>query len=156
MTLSYAILKAHKRRIRRRASIPFRCDRLLMILSYVGICKRQKQADLRNFPFPYTLTNCQIRCAPVGERSTDDHVVSDSPLRKSTAGITFPHILRLLPIHAGNGRKMRSDDSGFRIRHTRYGALRPQWQSAKVARACKTAFKTDLRRRPVRKWLPCI
>ena len=81
-TLSYAILKAHN--IGDEENLRLRFDAIVSHdITYVGIIQTAKASGLKEFPIPYTLTNCHNSlCAVGGTINEDDHVFGLSAAKK--------------------------------------------------------------------------
>ena len=121
-TLSYAILKAHN--IGDEENLRIRFDAIVSHdITYVGIIQTAKASGLKEFPIPYTLTNCHNSlCAVGGTINEDDHVFGLSAAKKYGGDYVPAH---LAVIHqymrecaAKCGAMILGSDS-----HTRYGAL---------------------------------
>ncbi len=121
-TMAYSILNAHSETQGDALKIHF--DAIASHdITYVGIIQTAKASGLKEFPIPYTLTNCHNSlCAVGGTINEDDHVFGLSAARKYGADYVPAH---LAVIHqymretaAGCGKMILGSDS-----HTRYGAL---------------------------------
>ena len=121
-TLSYAVLKAHNAGSDEDLRIRF--DAIASHdITYVGIIQTAKASGLKQFPIPYTLTNCHNSlCAVGGTINEDDHVFGLSAAKKYGGDYVPAH---LAVIHqymrecaAKCGAMILGSDS-----HTRYGAL---------------------------------
>ncbi len=121
-TLSYAIIKAHD--AGDGVNLKLRFDALASHdITYVGIIQNAKASGLKEFPVPYTLTNCHNSlCAVGGTINEDDHVFGLSAAKKYGGDYVPSH---LAVIHqymrecaASCGSMILGSDS-----HTRYGAL---------------------------------
>ena len=92
-------------------------------ITYVGIIQTAKASGLKEFPIPYTLTNCHNSlCAVGGTINEDDHVFGLSAAKKYGGAFVPPH---LAVIHQYM-REMRAFCGGMILgsdSHTRYGAL---------------------------------
>lgn len=92
-------------------------------ITYVGIVQTAKASGLKEFPLPYTLTNCHNSlCAVGGTINEDDHVFGLSAARKYGGAFVPPH---LAVIHQYM-REARAFPGGMILgsdSHTRYGAL---------------------------------
>ena len=92
-------------------------------ITYVGIIQTAKASGLKEFPIPYSLTNCHNSlCAVGGTINEDDHVFGLSAAKKYGGTYVPPH---LAGIHqymreerAKSGAMILGSDS-----HTRYGAI---------------------------------
>ena len=121
-TLSYSIIKAHD--TGDGVNLKLRFDALTSHdITYVGIIQNAKASGLKEFPVPYTLTNCHNSlCAVGGTINEDDHVFGLSAAKKYGGDYVPSH---LAVIHqymrecvAACGSMILGSDS-----HTRYGAL---------------------------------
>lgn len=121
-TLTYGVLSSHNKGDETNLRIKF--DELVSHdITYVGIIQTAKASGLKEFPIPYTLTNCHNSlCAVGGTINGDDHVFGLSAAKKYGGNFVPPH---LAVIHqymretaAGCGKMILGSDS-----HTRYGAL---------------------------------
>lgn len=121
-TLSYGILKAHNKGGDENLKIKF--DSLVSHdITYVGIIQTAKACGIKEFPVPYTLTNCHNSlCAVGGTVNGDDHTFGLSAAKKYGADFVPAN---LAVIHqymreaaAKSGQMVLGSDS-----HTRYGAL---------------------------------
>ena len=121
-TLSYAILQAHNAGT--EEDLRLRFDAIASHdITYVGIIQTAKASGLKEFPIPYTLTNCHNSlCAVGGTINEDDHVFGLSAAKKYGGDYVPAH---LAVIHqymrecaAKCGVMILGSDS-----HTRYGAL---------------------------------
>jgi len=92
-TLSYAIIKAHD--AGDGVNLKLRFDALASHdITYVGIIQNAKASGLKEFPVPYTLTNCHNSlCAVGGTINEDDHVFGLSAAKKYGGD----YVLRTLP-----------------------------------------------------------
>ena len=121
-TLAYGILKSHNKGSETDLKLSF--DELVSHdITYVGIIQTAKAAGLKEFPLPYTLTNCHNSlCAVGGTVNADDHLFGLSAAKKYGGNFVPPN---LAVIHqyvreqeAKCGGMILGSDS-----HTRYGAL---------------------------------
>lgn len=121
-TLTYKVLKAHNKGDDKRLRLKF--DALASHdITYVGIIQTAKASGLKEFPVPYTLTNCHNSlCAVGGTVNADDHAFGLSAAKKYGGNFVPP---ALAVIHqymreaqAKCGAMILGSDS-----HTRYGAL---------------------------------
>ncbi len=121
-TISHGILKSHNSGSETDLKIKF--DSLVSHdITYVGIIQTAKASGLKEFPVPYTLTNCHNSlCAVGGTVNEDDHVFGLSAAKKYGGNFVPPN---LAVIHqyereaeAKCGKMILGSDS-----HTRYGAL---------------------------------
>ena len=121
-TLSYAILKAHNAGDEENLRIRF--DAIASHdITYVGIIQTAKASGLKEFPIPYTLTNCHNSlCAVGGTINEDDHVFGLSAAKKYGGDYVPAHIAvihqYMRECAAKCGAMILGSDS-----HTRYGAL---------------------------------
>ena len=121
-TLAYAVLKAHN--LGDEENLRLKFDAIASHdITYVGIIQTAKASGLKEFPIPYTLTNCHNSlCAVGGTINEDDHVFGLSAAKKYGGDYVPAH---LAVIHqymrecaAKCGAMILGSDS-----HTRYGAL---------------------------------
>lgn len=121
-TLAYAVLKAHN--LGDEENLRLKFDAIVSHdITYVGIIQTAKASGLKEFPIPYTLTNCHNSlCAVGGTINEDDHVFGLSAAKKYGGDYVPAH---LAVIHqymrecaAKCGAMILGSDS-----HTRYGAL---------------------------------
>lgn len=121
-TMAYGVLRAHNKGDAENLKIKF--DALTSHdITYVGIIQTAKASGLKEFPVPYTLTNCHNSlCAVGGTINEDDHVFGLSAAKRYGGNFVPPH---LAVIHqymreqeAKCGAMILGSDS-----HTRYGAL---------------------------------
>ena len=121
-TVTYSVLKAHNEGDGENLRIRF--DEITSHdITYVGIIQTAKASGLKEFPIPYTLTNCHNSlCAVGGTINEDDHVFGLSAAKKYGGDYVPAH---LAVIHqymrecsAKCGAMILGSDS-----HTRYGAL---------------------------------
>ncbi|MBD5632741.1 MAG: hydratase [Clostridia bacterium] len=121
-TLSYGILKAHNKGGENDLKIKF--DGLVSHdITYVGIIQTAKAAGLKEFPVPYTLTNCHNSlCAVGGTINADDHAFGLSAAKKYGGNFVPPNFAvihqYMREVEAKCGAMILGSDS-----HTRYGAL---------------------------------
>ena len=92
-------------------------------ITYVGIIQTAKASGLKEFPIPYTLTNCHNSlCAVGGTINEDDHVFGLSAAKKYGGIFVPPHLAVIhqfmREMRAKSGEMILGSDS-----HTRYGAL---------------------------------
>ncbi len=92
-------------------------------ITYVGIIQTAKASGLKEFPLPYTLTNCHNSlCAVGGTINEDDHVFGLSAAKKYGGAFVPPHLAvihqYIREMRAYSGAMILGSDS-----HTRYGAL---------------------------------
>ncbi len=92
-------------------------------ITYVGIIQTAKASGLKEFPIPYTLTNCHNSlCAVGGTINEDDHVFGLSATKKYGGAFVPPHVAvihqYMREMRAFGGAMILGSDS-----HTRYGAL---------------------------------
>ncbi len=92
-------------------------------ITYVGIIQTAKASGLKEFPIPYTLTNCHNSlCAVGGTINEDDHVFGLSATKKYGGIFVPPHLAvihqYMREMRAFSGAMILGSDS-----HTRYGAL---------------------------------
>lgn len=122
-TMAYKILQAHN-----TGSDPdklkIKFDEITSHdITYVGIIQTAKASGLKEFPIPYTLTNCHNSlCAVGGTINEDDHVFGLSAARKYGGAFVPPHLAvihqYMREMRAFCGAMILGSDS-----HTRYGAL---------------------------------
>ena len=122
-TISYKILAAHNQ-IKDDKKLKIKFDEITSHdITYVGIIQTAKASGLKEFPIPYTLTNCHNSlCAVGGTINEDDHVFGLSAAKKYGGAFVPPHIA---VIHQYM-REMRAFSGGMILgsdSHTRYGAL---------------------------------
>ena len=122
-TISYKILSAHNQ-IKDDKKLKIKFDEITSHdITYVGIIQTAKASGLKEFPIPYTLTNCHNSlCAVGGTINEDDHVFGLSAAKKYGGAFVPPHIA---VIHQYM-REMRAFSGGMILgsdSHTRYGAL---------------------------------
>lgn len=122
-TIAYKILSAHNT-AKDDLKLKLKFDEITSHdITYVGIIQTAKASGLKEFPLPYTLTNCHNSlCAVGGTINEDDHVFGLSAAKKYGGTYVPPH---LAVIHqfmreekAKCGAMILGSDS-----HTRYGAL---------------------------------
>ena len=121
-TVAYKILSAHNEGTDEKLKIKF--DEIISHdITYVGIIQTAKASGLKEFPIPYTLTNCHNSlCAVGGTINEDDHVFGLSAAVKYGGSFVPPH---LAVIHQ-YAREKRAFAGGMILgsdSHTRYGAL---------------------------------
>ena len=92
-------------------------------ITYVGIIQTAKASGLKEFPIPYSLTNCHNSlCAVGGTINEDDHVFGLSAAKKYGGAFVPPHLAvihqYMREMRAFCGAMILGSDS-----HTRYGAL---------------------------------
>lgn len=92
-------------------------------ITYVGIIQTAKASNLKEFPLPYTLTNCHNSlCAVGGTINEDDHLFGLSAAKKYGGEYVPPHVAvihqYMREMRAFGGAMILGSDS-----HTRYGAL---------------------------------
>lgn len=121
-TMAYGVLQSHNKGDDENLKIKF--DALTSHdITYVGIIQTAKASGLKEFPVPYTLTNCHNSlCAVGGTINEDDHVFGLTAAKRYGGNFVPPH---LAVIHqymreqqAKSGAMILGSDS-----HTRYGAL---------------------------------
>lgn len=121
-TMAYSILKSHNKGDGENLKISF--DALASHdITYVGIIQTAKASGLKEFPVPYTLTNCHNSlCAVGGTINEDDHLFGYSAAKKYGGNYVPPHIAvihqYMRETEAGCGKMILGSDS-----HTRYGAF---------------------------------
>ena len=121
-TMTYPILKAHN--IGDEENLRIRFDAITSHdITYVGIIQTAKASGLKQFPIPYTLTNCHNSlCAVGGTINEDDHVFGLSAAKKYGANYVPAHLAvihqYMREMQAKCGAMILGSDS-----HTRYGAL---------------------------------
>lgn len=122
-TISYGIIAAHNVSDK-EGKLNVKFDEITSHdITYVGIIQTAKASGLKEFPLPYTLTNCHNSlCAVGGTINEDDHVFGLSAAKKYGGAFVPPH---LAVIHQYM-REMRAFCGGMILgsdSHTRYGAL---------------------------------
>ncbi len=121
-TLAYNILKTHNKGDEENLKISF--DALVSHdITYVGIIQTAKASGLKEFPLPYTLTNCHNSlCAVGGTINGDDHLFGLTAAKKYGGNYVPPHLAvihqYMRETEAKCGAMILGSDS-----HTRYGAL---------------------------------
>ncbi len=121
-TIAYSILKSHNKGDGENLRISF--DALASHdITYVGIIQTAKASGLKEFPVPYTLTNCHNSlCAVGGTINEDDHLFGYSAAKKYGGNFVPPHIAvihqYMREAEAACGKMILGSDS-----HTRYGAF---------------------------------
>lgn len=121
-TVAYGILSAHNKGDEENLKIKF--DALASHdITYVGIIQTAKASGLKEFPLPYTLTNCHNSlCAVGGTINEDDHLFGLSAAKKYGGNYVPPHLAvihqYMREMQASCGSMILGSDS-----HTRYGAL---------------------------------
>ena len=121
-TLAYNVLQAHNKGNEDNLKISF--DELVSHdITYVGIIQTAKASGLKEFPLPYTLTNCHNSlCAVGGTINGDDHVFGLTAAKKYGGNYVPPHLAvihqYMREVGAKCGAMILGSDS-----HTRYGAL---------------------------------
>ncbi|MGN0824619.1 MAG: aconitase family protein, partial [Candidatus Coproplasma sp.] len=119
-TLAYSILKSHNKGDDDKLKISF--DAMASHdITYVGIIQTAKASGLKNFPIPYTLTNCHNSlCAVGGTINEDDHVFGLSAAKKYGGNFVPAHLAvihqYMRECEAACGKMILGSDS-----HTRYG-----------------------------------
>ena len=122
-TISYKILKAHDLSVV-DGKLNVKFDEITSHdITYVGIIQTAKASGLKEFPLPYTLTNCHNSlCAVGGTINEDDHVFGLSAAKKYGGMFVPPHLAvihqYMREMRAKSGAMILGSDS-----HTRYGAL---------------------------------
>ena len=121
-TMAYSILARHNKGDEDNLKIRF--DALASHdITYVGIIQTAKASGLRQFPVPYTLTNCHNSlCAVGGTINEDDHLFGLSAAKKYGGNFVPPHLAvihqYIREMQTGCGKMILGSDS-----HTRYGAF---------------------------------
>ena len=121
-TLTYNIIKAHNKGSESDLKLSF--DALVSHdITYVGIIQTAKASGLKEFPLPYTLTNCHNSlCAVGGTINGDDHLFGLTAAKKYGGNYVPPHLAvihqYMREMQAKCGAMILGSDS-----HTRYGAL---------------------------------
>ena len=121
-TITYSILKSHNKGDEDNLKIRF--DALASHdITYVGIIQTAKASGLKEFPVPYTLTNCHNSlCAVGGTINEDDHLFGLSAAKKYGGNFVPPHLAvihqYMREMQTGCGKMILGSDS-----HTRYGAF---------------------------------
>ena len=122
-TIAYNILKAHNVS-GDDGKLKIKFDEITSHdITYVGIIQTAKASGLKEFPIPYTLTNCHNSlCAVGGTINEDDHVFGLSAAKKYGGIFVPPHLAVIhqfmREMRAKSGEMILGSDS-----HTRYGAL---------------------------------
>ncbi|MBR2081265.1 MAG: hydratase [Oscillospiraceae bacterium] len=121
-TIAYRILRSHD--IGGGEQMKLRFDNLISHdITYVGILQTAIASGLKEFPVPYTLTNCHNSlCAVGGTINEDDHLFGLSAAQKF-GGTYVPANLAVIHQYA---REMLAASGGMILgsdSHTRYGAL---------------------------------
>lgn len=122
-TMAYNILKAHNVS-GDDGKLKIKFDEITSHdITYVGIIQTAKASGLKEFPIPYTLTNCHNSlCAVGGTINEDDHVFGLSAAKKYGGIFVPPHLAVIhqfmREMRAKSGEMILGSDS-----HTRYGAL---------------------------------
>lgn len=121
-TITYSVLKSHNKGDEENLKIKF--DALASHdITYVGIIQTAKASGLKEFPVPYTLTNCHNSlCAVGGTINEDDHLFGLSAAKKYGGNFVPPHLAvihqYMREMQTGCGKMILGSDS-----HTRYGAF---------------------------------
>ncbi len=121
-TMSYAVLQSHNMGGEENLKLKF--DALASHdITYVGIIQTAKASGLKEFPLPYTLTNCHNSlCAVGGTINGDDHVFGLTAAKRYGGNFVPPHLAvihqYMRETEAKCGGMILGSDS-----HTRYGAL---------------------------------
>ncbi|MDE7256497.1 MAG: hydratase, partial [Clostridia bacterium] len=121
-TMAYSILASHNKGGENDLKLKF--DALASHdITYVGIIQTAKASGLKEFPVPYTLTNCHNSlCAVGGTINEDDHLFGYSAAKKYGGNYVPPHIAvihqYMRECGAACGKMILGSDS-----HTRYGAF---------------------------------
>ncbi|MDE6690948.1 MAG: hydratase, partial [Clostridia bacterium] len=121
-TLAYSILSKHNKG--NESDLKLKFDALASHdITYVGIIQTAKASGLKEFPVPYTLTNCHNSlCAVGGTINEDDHLFGYSAAKKYGGNYVPPHIAvihqYMRECEAACGKMILGSDS-----HTRYGAF---------------------------------
>lgn len=122
-TIAYKILSAHNFSSNPE-KLKLKFDEITSHdITYVGIIQTAKASGLKEFPIPYTLTNCHNSlCAVGGTINEDDHVFGLSAAKKYGGAFVPPHLAvihqYIREMRAYSGAMILGSDS-----HTRYGAL---------------------------------
>ena len=121
-TISYGILNSHNSGGEDNLKITF--DGLVSHdITYVGIIQTAKASGLKEFPLPYTLTNCHNSlCAVGGTINGDDHLFGLTAARRYGGNYVPPHLAVIHQYMRETGVKCGSMILGSDS-HTRYGAL---------------------------------
>jgi aconitate hydratase len=122
-TLAYTILDAHNRS-NRPGTYRIRFDRLISHdITYVGIIQTARASGMKEFPLPYTMTNCHNSlCAVGGTINEDDHAFGLSAAKRY-GGVYVPANQAVIHQYA---REMLSRGGDMILgsdSHTRYGPL---------------------------------
>ncbi len=121
-TMAYSILSAHNKGDESNLKIKF--DGLVSHdITYVGIIQTAKASGLKEFPVPYTLTNCHNSlCAVGGTINEDDHLFGLTAAKHYGGNFVPPHLAvihqYMREVETKCGNMILGSDS-----HTRYGAL---------------------------------
>ena len=122
-TMAYKILSAHNVS-GNDGKLKIKFDEITSHdITYVGIIQTAKASGLKEFPLPYTMTNCHNSlCAVGGTINEDDHVFGLSAAKKYGGAYVPPHIAVIHQYmrekRAFGGAMILGSDS-----HTRYGAI---------------------------------
>ncbi len=121
-TLSYGVLNSHNTGGEENLKISF--DALVSHdITYVGIIQTAKASGLKEFPLPYTLTNCHNSlCAVGGTINGDDHLFGLTAAKRYGGNYVPPHIAVIHQYMRETGAKCGAMILGSDS-HTRYGAL---------------------------------
>ncbi|MDE7306569.1 MAG: hydratase, partial [Clostridia bacterium] len=121
-TIAYGILKAHNKGDCENLKISF--DALVSHdITYVGIIQTAKASGLKEFPLPYTLTNCHNSlCAVGGTINGDDHLFGLTAAKRYGGNFVPPHLAVIHQYMRETGAKCGAMILGSDS-HTRYGAL---------------------------------
>lgn len=121
-TLAYGILQSHNKGDDSNLKISF--DALVSHdITYVGIIQTAKASGLKEFPLPYTLTNCHNSlCAVGGTVNSDDHLFGLTAAKKYGGNYVPPHLAVIHQFMRETSAKCGSMILGSDS-HTRYGAF---------------------------------
>lgn len=122
-TIAYNILNEHNVS-KNKDKLQIKFDKLASHdITFVGIIQTARASGLKEFPVPYSLTNCHNSlCAVGGTINEDDHMFGLSCAKKYGGIYVPPHQAVIhqfvREMMAGCGKMILGSDS-----HTRYGAL---------------------------------
>ena len=121
-TLAYGVLTAHDKGDGENLKLKF--DSLISHdITYVSIIQSAKASGMKQFPVPYTLTNCHNSlCAVGGTINEDDHVFGLSAAKKY-GGNFVPANLAVIHQYAREALAKCGDMILGSDSHTRYGAF---------------------------------
>ncbi|MCD8201808.1 MAG: hydratase [Clostridia bacterium] len=121
-TMAYSILSSHNKGGEDDLKIKF--DALVSHdITYVGIIQTAKASGLKEFPVPYTLTNCHNSlCAVGGTINEDDHLFGLTAAKHYGGDYVPAHLAVIHQYMRETGAKCGAMILGSDS-HTRYGAL---------------------------------